>query len=308
MLNQTLRRAVAMGLAALIAVGALVATAEARAASSVLVYSCGPGFANLCQIGNNGRGQKRLTTNGKPNVYAQKYNSPSLSRDGRKLAYLLGYQLHVINLVSGRSTGFITNMAMLARISPDGTKVGDLEEFPSASGSGFVSTACVFNSDGSGPKAGRDCEGSTGSFGFTNDNRVLASVSDKYDATYNRYETGICLLDPVTSGCDNFVAFDLGHDLTDPALSPDGTLLAVTRAVPGQVEGAIALYNYATGAFVRQLTSGPSDSEPVWSPDGSHLAFVRGAATASPAIYTIGATGGAARLLVAKGRAVTWGR
>jgi len=68
------------------------------------------------------------------------------------------------------------------------------------------------------------------------------------------------------------------------------------------------LYDYATGKLVRVLTTGTTDSGAVWSPDGSRLAFVRGAATGSPRIYTIAAKGGSARQLVVRGRAVTWGR
>ena len=281
---------------------ALASAGGARTTSSVLVYSCGPGYANLCQVNADGSGLKRLTTDGKSNPYAKRYNSPSLSRNGRELAYLRGYKLYVLNRATGHKTAAISNNAWLARISPDGTKVGDLEEFPSATSSGWVMTACVFNSNGSGAKAGRDCEGSTGSFGFAKNNRVLASVSDQLDPKYERYEDGICLLDPVKSGCDKFVAAQLGYDLSDPALSPNGKLLAVTRALPGKTEGQIALYDYATGTLVRTLTNGPTDTGPVWSPDGSKLAFVR----AAKSIYTVGVAGGASRLLV-KGRAVTWG-
>jgi len=290
-------------------VAAVAVPAASARASSLLVYSCGPGFANVCQINADGSGRKQLLTSTKPTAFAKRYGSPSLSRDGKKLAYLLGYGLHVRDLVTGRVTGFITNNAFLARISPDGTKVGDLEEFPDTLVPlGWVSTACVFNSNGSGPKAGRDCEGSTGSFGFTNDNRVLASISDLLDTAHDRYDKGICLLDPVTSGCDRFVVADLGYDLSDPGLSPSGRLLAVTRSVPGQTQGAIVLYDYATGKLVRVLTTGTTDSGAVWSPDGSRLAFVRGAAAGSPRIYTIAAKGGSARQLLVRGRAVTWGR
>jgi len=310
MLNGGFDRVFGAVLVTVVAAASFAASAAmARPVSSVLVYSCGSGFANMCQINADGSGQKQLTRDGSATKYAKKYNSPSLSRDGKKLAYLHGYQLHVLNRVTGHQTGFITNNAFLARISPDGTKAGDLEEFPDPSAPhGWVMTACMFNSNGLGPKAGRDCEGATGSFGFTNNNRLLASVSDQFDATRDRWEKGICLLDPVTSGCDTFVAFDLGYDLSDPAPSPNGKLLAVTRAAPGQTQGAIALYDDGTGKLVRTLTSSTLDSGPVWSPDGSRVAFVRGAATNSPRIYTISVDGGAARQLVASGRAVTWGR
>jgi Tol biopolymer transport system component len=133
---------------------------------------------------------------------------------------------------------------------------------------------------------------------------MLASVSDKYDENVGRYEKGICVLDANTSGCDTFVAEELGYDLYDPALSPNGKLLAVTRALPGKTLGQIALYDYASGALVRTLTNATTDSGPVWSPDGSKLAFVR----AGKSIYTVGVGGGTARQLVAKGRAVTWGQ
>ena len=149
----------------------------ARTASSVLVYSCGRAFENLCQVNPDGSGHKQLTSNGRTSAPAR-YAAPSLSRNGAKLAYLLGSQLFVLDRASGRKTGPISNQAELARISPDGTKVGDLENFISVSSL----AVCVFNSNG----AGRDCVGSTGSFGFTNDNRVLASVSAGAEYNYDK--------------------------------------------------------------------------------------------------------------------------
>ncbi len=282
------------------AVAVVVPATGARAASSVLVYSCGRAFENLCQVSADGSGRRQLTTDGGA-AFSKRYISPSLSRDGRKLAYLRGYRLFVIDRATRKRTGPISNQALLARSSPDGRKVGDLENFVSVNSL----AVCVFNSNGTGHKSGRDCVGSTGSFGFRNDDRVLASVSA--GLSYN-YDKGICLLATDGTGCESYIAADPSHDLWDPAVSPDGKLLAVTRATPTDVEGAIVLYDYATGRLVRQLTSGTADSGPVWSPDGSHLAFVRGAMTNSPRIHTISAKGGSARQLVARGRAVTWGR
>lgn len=279
-----------------VAVAVVVGPADARTASSVLVYSCGRAFENLCQVNHDGSGRRQLTTDG-ARKFAARYSSPSLSRGGGKLAYLRGYRLFVLNRATGKRTGPISNEALLARISPDGRKVGDLENFVSVNSL----AVCVFNSNGTGHKSGRDCLGSTGSFGFTNKDRVLASVSAGF--SYNDHK-GICLLAKDSTGCESYIAADAAHDLGDPALSPNGKLLAVTRALPTRVQGAIALYDRATGRLVRQLTHGTADSGPVWSPDGSRLAFVRGAKR----IYTISVKGGSARPLVARGRDVTWGR
>jgi hypothetical protein len=286
-----------------------VPPATARSRPSVLVYSCGRGFANLCQVSGDGTGARRLTTDGSATVFAKRYASPSLSRDGSRLAYLRGYGLRVLNRNTGRRTGFISHQAQLARISPDGRKVGDIEQFPAYTGVGWVNTACMFNSDGSGRNAGRDCEGTTGSFGFTNANRMLASVPDQYDPAHGRWDTAICTFDPVKSGCEMpFTVAQLGYDLSDPAVSPNGKWVAVTRATPGRFEGAIVIYSLPTGNLVRRLTAGPNDSGPVFSPDGARVAFVRGASTRSPSIDTVSAHGGAVKLLVRSGRAVTWGR
>ena len=289
--------AVGVALVVLVPVSLAGSAAAARTAPSVLVYTCGRAFENLCQVNPDGSGHKQLTSNGRPPPPAR-YAAPSLSRNGRKLAYLFGSQLFVLNRASGRKTRPISNEAELARISPDGRKVGDLENFISVNSLGV----CVFNVNGT----GRDCVRSTGSFGFTNDNRVLASVSAGVEYNYNK---GICLLATDGTGCERYVVADAAHDVWDPAISPNGKLLAVTRAAPSQVTGAIMLYDYATGMLVRQLTNGTSDSAPVWSPGGSRLAFVRDTPTGSSSIYTVSVSGraGSARQLVAKGCDVTWG-
>ncbi|MEU4292843.1 serine hydrolase [Kribbella sp. NPDC026596] len=65
---------------------------------------------------------------------------------------------------------------------------------------------------------------------------------------------------------------------SQPALSPDGSRIAyVVRTLDAEEDRNVdRLWLVPTdGGTARQLTSGPSDTGPVWSPDGSRLAFLR---------------------------------
>jgi eukaryotic-like serine/threonine-protein kinase len=74
------------------------------------------------------------------------------------------------------------------------------------------------------------------------------------------------------------------------ALSPDGTRVAVVRG------GAIHVLTVATGASIK-LTAGPSDDQPVWSTDGSKLAFVA-TRNGAAGIYQIATNGSGKEALV----------
>lgn len=69
--------------------------------------------------------------------------------------------------------------------------------------------------------------------------------------------------------------------ITDPQLSPDGSRVAFTRVIVDEkrtgYETSIWAVSTRGGDPPTRMTNGKHDSHPRWSPDGSHLAFVRGA-------------------------------
>src|SRR5262245_61846408 len=92
--------------------------------------------------------------------------------------------------------------------------------------------------------------------------------------------------------------------IADPQISPDGSQVAYTLVkVNAKRDGydttvwAIAI----NGGAPRQLTAGPRDASPRWSPDGKRIAFLRAleknAKPEPPQIWLLPMTGGEARSL-----------
>ena len=87
-----------------------------------------------------------------------------------------------------------------------------------------------------------------------------------------------------------------------PALSPDGEAVAyvasrTSRETMGG-ESQIRMVPFDDAEGDRPLTAGPRDGSPIWSPDGSQLAFLRAADPESPPqIWLLPLSGGEARQL-----------
>ncbi len=100
--------------------------------------------------------------------------------------------------------------------------------------------------------------------------------------------------------------------IADPQISPDGSRIAFVRVHVNQkadrYDSALWIVSTNDGS-VRQLTAGPRDTSPKWSPNGNFLAFVRSPEREGrpqpPQIYLLPIDGGEAQALteVASGAA-----
>jgi dipeptidyl aminopeptidase/acylaminoacyl peptidase len=97
--------------------------------------------------------------------------------------------------------------------------------------------------------------------------------------------------------------------IADPQIAPDGSRVAFVRVWVNQKADRYdsALWVVPTnGGAARQLTAGPRDSTPRWSPDGRQLAFIRSAEKEGrpqpPQIYLLAFDGGEAQPLTEMAR------
>jgi hypothetical protein len=298
---------------ALAAVLALACVSSAQASS--IVYVCVP---NLCRIDPaHPKKVTHLTRDGK--AKGPVYLSPSLSTKGTKLSFVKGNSLYLAqgNATRARKIQEPVGTA-LTRMRPDGRQVAYIRSVNDIISPGFTYpyysppiygfVPYLFTRPFSGDK-GQTVARSTTSAGWLRDQVVLPYPVPGDGAR----PEGICAAAPPEADqvCERMVAVDpQGRTLSNPAASPDGRYLAAVAEpwfddsnYTQTFNGAIALFNPATGEFLRDLTTAHADGKPVFSPDGKRVAFTRG-----EDLYVVPVAGRATPKLLRRGvRDPTWG-
>lgn len=254
--------------------------------------------AHLELVSADGTASRVLTPPG--NGYDQ---YPAASPDGRSVAYVhfgpdyesrVDADLTVLDLTTGEKRGLATGEISSASWSPDGTTIAFLGTLRGETAIWTVPT------DGSGdPRpvvedGGAQVEGRSlwGGPGWSPDGAALTFEVSNTPATDPPVRPpGVVTLDLV-DGRLTFLASTDGDVAGNPAWSPDGTAIAFAKTggiwsvspmggEPVLIVGVPSDVFYAEG-YDR---SPGTPSSPVWSPDGSKLAYVRATTNDGPALW-----------------------
>jgi dipeptidyl aminopeptidase/acylaminoacyl peptidase len=290
-------RAILVAVVSAVAAGVGAGPADADS----IVFRC---FPNLCRVAPDGSARAQITHDAA--APGPVYGWLSATADGSRLGVSYGNESYVLDRSGRRLGGPLPHSGgpvLVTQIRPDGGQVatiesiGEVQPYPGP----LLQIPYLFlaGTDGGGREAVARSTAATAWLG----QRLLRDES----ADSAPFEQQICLLASNTDfPCQRLVAGEPGHDLWDPAVSPDGSIVAATRAPVDGFQGEIALYSTATAQLVRVLTSGPADAQPTWSPDGRSIAFTRGRA----GLWVVRASGrpGSERRILASGIQPVWVR
>lgn len=313
--------------AALIAALLVLAASATEAAASNLVFVCAK---DLCAASHTGRDRLQLTRDG---AARGGYTRPSLSRNGERLAFKLGDPGRVWTARVSRRRGRIVGLGRRTRIeafrdgprdatqfdvalSPGGKRVAWVEIRANVIFGGSDFRRYSARVDGTEPRQ----EASNGGRPFVawaSDSEIIREgLGPAFDA--DTVDSGLCVPSPQSAangtcgvGSRQLAVDPSGRHLRHPALAAGGGLLAATAYdhdspdIDSAIErpGAVALFNAATAAPVRDLTAGPGDLYPSFAPNGKVVVFER-----SGAIWTVRTSGGKPKRLLRGARQPTWSK
>ncbi len=311
---------------ALIAALLVLAAAAAEASASNLVFVCGK---DLCAASGEGRARIKLASDGRARGG---YSRPSLSRSGQRLAFKLGDPGRAWTANVKRKRGRIVGLRRRTRIEAFRDGPRDARQFDVAMSPGDrvawveIRANVVFGGfdfrrysarvDGGGARQGAS-NGGRPFVACASDSEIIREgLGPGFDG--ESVDAGLCMPSvqsassgTCTQGSRQLALDPAGRHLRHPSLAPGGRLLvatAYTHGSPGiddsiERPGAIALFDTATTAPVRDLTAGPGDLYASFAPNGKTVAFERGGA-----VWTVRTGGGKPERLVRGARQPTWSK
>ena len=206
----------------------------------------------------------------------RRYGSPSLSADGRTLAFRKGKRIFVGDGAAANAHEVPvqhTATTLYVGLRPDGARVAWHEsvfeyQIPTGTYNSVDYSYSANVADGSDLRStGRYLAFSAGQTlsRYTPDGRVLRQTdgNDPRGITHV-----VCAATDPGAPCERAVALDPGRDLYGAAASPDGRWIAgeAYTSTGADPQSLIALYDATTGALVRDLTTSGHDRGPVFSP------------------------------------------
>lgn len=242
-----------------VVLGALALATPAQA--STLVYFCD---FDICAVEADGSRHRNLTSK-----LSGDFVAPQLSHDGRLLVYVKDGDLYAADGRARNRRAFIPAQPNYA-----GSGVGspvlrhDAKEvlYVRGLGLGGGSQICrVATRPGATPRCG------TG----TNGRRYFTWGPGGTILSINAENDEICVTS-INGGCKRVIVRIESHlsFYQEPALSPDGRLIAANVQRADADESRIALFDVRTGRHLRDLTKGGDYVElPDFSPDGRRVAF-----------------------------------